>query len=408
MAFGVLPTLRWHISIERMKHRLLVLGALFSLGVVCWAAPAISSSIKIIRAVGNEGQGNAAAAKAWKQLIKADATVLPTILGAMDGANPLAANWLRSAVDTIVSHDKKLPIGALKKFLKDKSHNPRARRLAFELIQRVEPDTSAGLIPSLINDPSVELRRDAVQQLIDEGATLQKDKKEAKAKPVFRKALDAARDIDQIKVVTTSLRQLKEEVDLPRHFGFLMHWQVIGPFDNTGRDGFVKVFPPEKGVKLDASHKGKTDNVNWSKFVTADEYGKVDINKAYPGLIKEVTAYAYTTYDSAEVRKVQLRLGCKNAWKIWVNDKLIFGRDEYHRGTRIDHYQLNANFKKGQNTILIKLCQDHQTQPWTKEWEFQMRVCDPTGTAILATNRPATPTEGTNNSAPVPQRKKNQ
>ncbi|MDP7050860.1 MAG: HEAT repeat domain-containing protein [Verrucomicrobiota bacterium] len=368
----------------------------------------MSSSIKTIRAVGNEGQGNAAAAKAWKQLIKADAAALPRILGAMDGANPLAANWLRSAVDTIVSRDKKLPVDALKKFLKDKSHDPRARRLAFELIQHAQPDTAAKLIPSLINDPSVELRRDAVQQLIDEGIALQKKKQEAKAKPVFRKALDAARDIDQIKVVTTSLRQLKEEVDLPRHFGFLMHWQVIGPFDNTDRSGFAKVYPPEKTVKLDASYKGKANDVKWGKFITADEYGKVDINKAYPGLIKEVTAYAYTTYNSAEAREVQLRLGCKNAWKIWVNDKLIFGRDEYHRGTRIDHYQLNASFKKGKNTILIKLCQNEQTQPWTKEWEFQMRVCDPTGTALLASNRPATPTEGTNNSAPAPQRKKTQ
>ena len=391
-----------------MKHRLLALGAVFSLGVVCWAAPAISSSIKTIRAVGNEGQGNAAAAKAWKQLIKADAAALPKILGAMDGANPLAANWLRSAVDTIVSRGKKLPVGELKKFLKDKSHNPRARRLAFELIQHAQPDTAAKLIPTLINDPSVELRRDAVQQLIDEGTALQKKKQEAKAKPVFRKALGAARDIDQIKVVTTSLRQLKEEVDLPRHFGFLMHWQVIGPFDNTDRGGFAKVFPPEKAVKLGDSYKGKANDVKWSKFVTADEYGKVDINKAYPGLIKEVTAYAYTTYNSAEAREVQLRLGCKNAWKIWVNDKLIFGRDEYHRGTRIDHYQLNASFKKGKNTILIKLCQNEQTQPWTKEWEFQMRVCDPTGTALLAANRPTTPKEGTNNSAPAPKRKKNQ
>ncbi len=391
-----------------MKHRLLALGAVFSLGVLCWAAPAITSSIKTIRAVGNEGQGNAAAAKAWKQLIKADAAALPRILGAMDGANPLAANWLRSAVDTIVSRDKKLPVDALKKFLKDKSHDPRARRLAFELIQHAQPDTAAKLIPSLINDPSVELRRDAVQQLIDEGIALQKKKQEAKATPLFRKALDAARDIDQIKVVTTSLRQLKEEVDLPRHFGFLMHWQVIGPFDNTDRSGFAKVYPPEKTVKLDASYKGKANDVKWGKFITADEYGKVDINKAYPGLIKEVTAYAYTTYNSAEAREVQLRLGCKNAWKIWVNDKLIFGRDEYHRGTRIDHYQLNASFKKGKNTILIKLCQNEQTQPWTKEWEFQMRVCDPTGTALLASNRPATPTEGTNNSAPAPQRKKTQ
>ena len=76
-------------TIPPMKHRLLALGAIFLMGMVCWAAPVISSSIKTIRAVGSEGQGNAAAAKAWKQLIKADAATLPRILAAMDGAGPM-------------------------------------------------------------------------------------------------------------------------------------------------------------------------------------------------------------------------------------------------------------------------------------------------------------------------------
>jgi hypothetical protein len=30
-------------------------------------------------------------------------------------------------------------------------------------------------------------------------------------------------------------------------------------------------------------------------------------------------------------------------------------------------------------------------EKWTVEWEFQLRVCDATGTAILSTGRPATP-----------------
>ena len=78
--------------------------------------------------------------------------------------------------------------------------------------------------------------------------------------------------------------------------------------------------------------------MKWSEFVTADEYGMVNINKAYPGPgdgLKEVTAFAHTEYQAAEARDVELRLGCKNAWKIWHNGKLIFGRDEYHRGARI-------------------------------------------------------------------------
>ena len=366
---------------------------------LCTAAQAadLTTSIKTIRAVGSEGQGNAAAAKAWQTLSKAEASALPQILTAMDGANPLAANWLRAAVDTIAAREKKLPINALQKFLADQSHTPRARRLAFELIRAADAKLAAKLIPGMINDPSVELRREAVAQVLDAGKIANQP---AIAVKEYRKALDAARDIDQIKAATKALRDLKQEVDLPRHFGFLMHWNVIGPFDNSERAGFAKVFPPETNVDLEAMYDGKACKVKWSSFVTADEYGMVDINKAYPGPgdgLKEVTAYAYTEYHAAAAGPVQLRLGCKNAWKIWLNGKLVFGRDEYHRGMRIDQYQLDVNLAKGRNTLLIKLCQNEQMQDWTKQWQFQLRVCDPTGTAILAANRPPTPKKGNNN-----------
>ena len=244
---------------------------------------------------------------------------------------------------------------------------------------------------------------------MDEGADLEKIKKPDLAQKQYRKALDAARDIDQIKKITTALRALGQKVDLSRHFGFLMHWIVIGPFDNTDRSGFKKVFPPENKIDRAATYDGKVDKVKWSQFVTANEYGMVDINKAYPGPgdgLKEVTAYAYTEYIATVARAVELRLGCKNAWKIWHNGKLIFGRDEYHRGIRIDQYKLKINLAKGRNTLLIKLCQNEQKQDWTKEWQFQLRVCDATGTAVLSADRPPTPETGTDNNNPdAPTRK---
>ena len=385
------------------RMRLLSLGwlalTLFAVGSPVSAAP-VADAIQTIRAVSGEGKGNAAAAKAWQTLSQADADTLPAILAGMDGANPLAANWLRAAVDTIAAREGKLPLAALQKFLANQKHNPRARRLAFELIQKADATLAAKLIPTMLTDPSVELRRDAVQRVIDQGTDLKKIKKVDLAKQQFRKALDAARDIDQIKATTKALRDLGETVDLPRHFGFLMHWQVIGPFDNTKRVGFEKVFPPENQVDLTASYEGKHGQVKWSRFITANEYGMVNINHAYPSPgdgLKEVTAFAYTEYHAAEARAVELRLGCKNAWKIWHNGRFVFGRDEYHRGARIDQYRLTLNLKPGRNTLLVKLCQNEQQEDWTKEWEFQLRICDATGTAVLAKNRPATPKTGTKN-----------
>ena len=274
----------------------------------------------------------------------------------------------------------------------DTRQDPRGRRLAFELIQRVDPDTAAKLIPGMLGDPSTSLRRDAVAGLLDEAKALVENDKKLSASIVYRQALGAARDVDQIDVAAKALRELGQKVDLAEHFGFLMRWSVVGPFDNTDRKGFDTAFPPEEQIDLKAEYDGKAGKVRWSDLATSDEYGSGDINKPY-GPLKEVAAYAYSEYESPNDQPAELRLGCKNAWKIWLNGDLIFGRDEYHRGMRIDQYKLPISLKKGKNTLLVKVCQNEQTEDWTTEWNFQLRVCDATGTALLATNRQPTPTE---------------
>jgi hypothetical protein len=347
--------------------------------------------IEVIRAVDKEGQGNAAAAAAWEQLAASDASQLVPILRGMRGANPLAANWLRSAVDVIAARSPDgLPIAELGEFLLDTRENPRARRLSFELISGVAPELAEALVPGLLSDPSPELRRDAVARLAGQGDALREAENAAGASLLYQQALGAARDVDQVKEIAKQLRDLGREVDLPRHFGFLMRWQVIAPFDNSGREGFDRVYPPEGAIDLSASYDGKAAQAGWQPLETSDSFGIVDLNKPF-GMLKEVVGYAYTTFESEVARPVELRLGCKNAWKIWVNGELLFGRDEYHRGMRIDQYRIPAQLKAGENEILIKLCQNEQAEEWTVQWEFQLRVCDSSGTAVLAQNRLATP-----------------
>ena len=354
-----------------------------------------ATPLDTIRAVGAEGEGNAAASKAWKELIKTPPNRLPEILAAMDGANDLSINWLRSAADVIAERALakkrgKIPIVELNDFLFNLKHDPRARSLAFELLRRVDAESADALVPQLLNDPSVVLRRKAVQRLMDQGNVLVDAENTLSAIPVFQKALGAARDIDQIKELTERLREMGQQVDLPRLFGFLMHWKVLGPFDNTGRKGFDTVYPPERKIDLSATYPGKLDKVKWQDYVTADEYGMVDLNKPL-GMLKEVVGYAYAEFNSGTSREGEIRLGCKNAWKVWLNGELLFARDEYHRGARIDQYSMPAQLKSGKNTILVKLCQNEQEQDWTVEWQCQLRVCDATGTAILSTDRPPTP-----------------
>lgn len=346
---------------------------------------ASAKALKTIRAVGPEGRGNSEAAAAWQELSKGDAGSLVDILEAMDGASPLALNWLRSAVDTIAARElaagRKLPVSSLEKFLNKKSHHPRARRQAYELIARAEPARAESILARMLDDPSAELRRDAVQRVMSGAKQLRDDKKNDEAITKYSIALKAARDVDQVESIAKSMKELGQPVKLADVFGWLTDWKVIGPFDNTGGAGFEKVYPPEEKIDLLAEHDGKAGKVRWQSLTVTDEYGLVDLNKPL-GALKGVTGYAWTEINSSKARTVELRLGCKNGWKIWLNGKFIFGRDEYHRGKEIDQYRFKVDLKPGKNALLVKVCQNEQVEDWTKEWEFQLRVTDDLGTPI--------------------------
>jgi hypothetical protein len=97
-----------------------------------------------------------------------------------------------------------------------------------------------------------------------------------------------------------------------------------------------------------------------------------------------VTAYATTDFISDRAQAVELRLGGDNSWKVWLNGKLLFGHDEYHFNAEIDQFQMPAQLRAGRNTILVKVCQNEQTEDWAADWEFQLRVTDSLGTPILS------------------------
>ena len=349
---------------------------------------AVEDSVKALSATGREGEGNEAASAAWSKVVAEGPKALPLLVAATGKGGAVSDNWLRLAGDAIADaalHAKQpMPLEAIEAFLNDTGNPASARQLAFDLIAKADAALADKIEPGLLNDPVQELRRGAVQRLIDEAkkqATLT-DRTNG-AKEIFLKSLDAVRDEDQTNVIAGELKKLGVTVDFPKHFGFLMKWNVIGPFENTERKGFDTVFPPEREVKPDAEYDGKKGKVKWKPFESKDERGKLDFNKAL-GSLKEVTGYAVTTFDSPAEREAELRLGCKNGWKVWLNGALLFSRDEYHRGAQMDQYKMRCHLQKGANTVLVKCCQNEQTEQWTVEWEFQLRVCDSTGTAILA------------------------
>lgn len=357
-----------------------VLIAILAMPSVFAVADDLQSSLKTLKAVGPKGAGNEAAQRAWRKLAQADVKKLPEILAALDDANPLAANWIGTAIEAIAQREVeaggKLPTVELERFVLDTNHVPKARRLAFESLSYVDHSARDRLIPNMLDDPSLEMRRDAVARLVAQA------EKTDEPVALYKKTFDAARDADQVKLLAERLEKLGHKPDLARHYGFILGWKVIGPFDNTGEKGFAVAYPPESKIDTAAEHQGKQGKVKWIDHTSDDDHGKVDLNKLL-GKEKGAVGYATCVFNSSKQQQVQIRVTSFSAVKLWINGREVAAHEVYHGGSQLDQYVDKATLKAGKNIFLLKVCQNEQTESWAEPWGFQLRVCDEVGTAIL-------------------------
>lgn len=343
--------------------------------------------IQTVKTVGKEGRGNPQAIAAVKALSAGPSSTLIPLLTAMDDATPLAANWLRGAFESIIDREirskKKLPTKELEAFILETKHDAHARRLAYEWLAKVDPSLPDRLIPKMLLDPGADFRRDAVQRLIEQ-ATAESKTDQSAAIKTYREALRGATDDDQVQAIVKPLKELGETVNLQKHFGFVVAWKLIGPFENHDLVGYDAVYPPEEKLDFQAKYTGKDGReVSWVEHTTEDEYGNVDLRKAIPPFKGAVT-YAAAEYAASAATNAEVRLGTPNAWKLWVNGKLVFSRDEYHRGTQLDQYRVPVKLEAGKNVILLKVCENEQTEEWAQDYKFQLRVSDPSGAALAS------------------------
>lgn len=365
------------------------IAALFLILPAAVRADDISDAVNSLRAVQPGAVDSAAARNAVQQLTTAGSKSLLPLLNGFHDASPLAVNWMRNAFEQIADAEtkagRKLPQKELEAFVRDQNQSPFARRLVYETLKRSDASVEDRLIPDMLLDASPEFRRDAVARLIKEASGVEDV---AKSTPLYRKAFIGAVHEDQVKTIAEALRDNKEEVDIQRHFGFLSQWSIVGPFDNKEGKGFATAFGPELDLNAGkdpdpvAEYDGQLAKVKWQPIATTDDYGVVDIAKQIENF-KGSLMYATTTWTSDKDQQVEIRLGTPNSWKLWVNGKLVFEREEYHRSSQLDQYRVPVTLKAGKNMLMFKICQNEQTQDWAQRYQFQIRICNSTGSAIL-------------------------
>ena len=106
--------------------------------------------------------------------------------------------------------------------------------------------------------------------------------------------------------------------------------------------------------------------------------GVVDLTKVF-GKLKGAVVYGHAVVEAEREQPVEVRAGSFNALRIYLNGKEIYFRNEYHHGMTMDQHIGKGTLKAGRNEVLIKVCQNEQTEPWAQSWSFQLRLSDALG-----------------------------
>jgi hypothetical protein len=375
------------LTLSRSTAPLLALALWLASPPPITRADEVDSQIATITAVGPQGKGAAEARRACHELARLGQGALPRLLSAMDTPNIVAANWFRAAYEQIVSRElthakPNLPVAAFQTYVRDSKRQGRARRLALDLLDRVDPSFKPAVLPTLLDDP--EFRDDAVALVLKRGDAFETQKNKTAAKQAYESAFQHARNVDQVTTAARKLETLGEKVSIQAHLGFVTEWSLIGPFYAAGMSGYRTPFPPETAVNLELiSQNADKKELRWMHHQTADLFGTVDLVQVL-GPVNEAVGYAFTEIDSPGSHEAQLRCSADDCLAVWLNGEKVFGREMWLNGTRFDRFITPVTLKAGRNRILVKVCQGphHRDPAVGNAWTFQLRLCSPDGQGL--------------------------
>jgi hypothetical protein len=164
-----------------------------------------------------------------------------------------------------------------------------------------------------------------------------------------------------------------ESDEFVRMLGFVQRFKVIGPFGDKGIDSFDAFFPPEGQIDFDAEYTGSVGKVHWQTSST-DSPGYLNFLD-YLSPSDWVCAYAFCKVVSPKARSAQIRLGTNDTVTLWFNGLKILAKN-IERSAAPDSDVVPVQFRKGENTILIKVCNTEFN------WGLYLRISDEDGTAL--------------------------
>ena len=164
----------------------------------------------------------------------------------------------------------------------------------------------------------------------------------------------------------------REEID---QLGYVRQWRVIGPFDNEGKTGFDRVYPPEthrmEALDPSATYEGRERPVRWRAYPQVTRNGYV----SFDTLLRpraNVCGYAETFVSSERAQALSLWVGAGGATRVWWNGEPVH-EDTAYRTPHRDRAVAMVGAHAGLNRLLVKACATEGV------WGFYLRVADARG-----------------------------
>ncbi len=191
-----------------------------------------------------------------KQLQSNPSVKLIDAIDAMNGCDPVQKNLLLGVAQSIWDRTPNRADSELLAIVNNRQLDAAARYWAFTTLTDGDREERNNLLRSMLDDPALELRYEAVKLAQEEIKALKDSGKDAgELKTAYKKLLASARLPEQVQQIADSLKELGETVNLLEHFGFVSQWQLIASFDNREKIGFNIAYEPEKLYLAQKNHR---------------------------------------------------------------------------------------------------------------------------------------------------------
>ncbi len=263
--------------------------------------------------------------------------------------------------------------------IRDAAHPGRfARELARRkaLLRAPGPEASLALL-GLLLELQGEVAGDELVSFLD-GARKHRDPLVASYAAYLRAQVEEARG-EQDKATA-----------MYRAEGYLIDWQIVGPFENAGRAGHAAAYLPEsRPYQASETFVGKlpSEPLSWRRFVHEDAPRGAFVNLA--DLLdphEQAVGYATVWVKVDRAGPAVLHLGTSGAYKAWVDGALVGSGETYRTPTPLQAAHA-VTLRAGWNRVLLKLANDDGM------WGFYARLSAANGdplTGLTASIDPPT------------------